>query len=421
MASMINTPTTEKLTASSPVKGGPRKHEFQPDIYDILTQRLRFRPVLFFAGFALGLVACVIGGRYCAGLNVYKNFHRFHKFISPAALFYPTVSQLRAIATSGSTPSQVLVIVGGNSIFNGYGQPEQELWTTNLQGLLGSNYKVINFALPIAEPFDFGYWAAESLLKENRRVIYVTNCFPGQGTTPSGSQVYTYSYWDAKEKHLLMPDAARDRAVIDRIKPLPEKDRVKSEELQTGANLDGFLWFQDLWTTVSYKGFFSVWTGLTSKSPWLARQRYSDIKTEPMLAPDRFTSPSQLKQIFEFNREFFVENSSASHPQFWTNFQNQIQYTVPTSVRKNCLVTLSSHAPAIVDQMSPLRKEQERVGIACSEAAWRNAGFNCIDVEGKLTSDDFSDGRHLLASGGRKLAAVLAPQVKQLAHSLKYD
>jgi hypothetical protein len=416
----VLSPVPSRTPALAPAPGN-NKQAFSLDIYGWMTARLRFMPRLFFIGIAIGLFICVVAGRFCASRNIYSNFHRFHKYISPASLFYPTVSQMRAIVNRAATPTQIVVIAGGNSIFNGIGQTEQKLWTENLQNRLGDRYKVFNFALPSADPFELGYWAAESLLKENRKVIYITTCFPGQPSSPVGSPTYSYSYWDAKEKSLLLRNTDREQAAEGCAKGFLEKEKVKWDELKIRAKLDSLLYFEDLWTTVAYKSFFSVWTGLTAQSPWVSRKSYHDINTEPILAPDRFHTKEQLKGVLEYNQTLFVEKSIKPAPDFWRSFGHQVRCTVPSGLRKNCLVTLSAHAPAILAQMSEIRKKQEHEGFVLSETAWRAAGFNCTDFEGKLNSADYLDGRHLLAGGGNKLAELVAPQVKQIARSLNYE
>jgi len=57
----------------------------------------------------------------------YPRFTRFIPAISPEVSYYPTVAEMCAIVRARHRPGQVLVIVGGNSIFYGSGQPADQM------------------------------------------------------------------------------------------------------------------------------------------------------------------------------------------------------------------------------------------------------------------------------------------------------
>ena len=161
-------PTATLAPKPTPTKPTSQEHAKPAegfDLYRWLVDPAKFRPPIFFIGIAIGLLVCSLAGRDIAKKNFYHNFQRFHRFISPAALFYPTTSQMMAIAESSSTPDQTIVVIGGNSIFNGLGQNAEDLWTVHLQKILGKKFAVFNFAMPAADPFEGAYWASEALLK----------------------------------------------------------------------------------------------------------------------------------------------------------------------------------------------------------------------------------------------------------------
>jgi hypothetical protein len=137
---------------------------------------------------------------------------------------------MKAIAKSKLSDKQILVVVTGNSVFNGVGQPVAELWTKRLQNLLGPNYCVVNLAMRGGGPFETGYLAAESLFKEHYRVICITLADPAQAMPQGEGTTYGYMYWQARYRNELSNFPARDKAIEERIAafPVPERERIAS-------------------------------------------------------------------------------------------------------------------------------------------------------------------------------------------------
>ncbi|MEI9897640.1 MAG: hypothetical protein WDN28_28220 [Chthoniobacter sp.] len=71
-------------------------------------------------------------------------------FLEQETSYYPTASQLVAVARAQCPPTanKTLVVLGGNSVFNGSGQKRNELWSRALQEQLGDHYQVVNFSAP---------------------------------------------------------------------------------------------------------------------------------------------------------------------------------------------------------------------------------------------------------------------------------
>ena len=142
-----------------------------------------FQPVTLLAGVVLGLIGLAWAGRAVTGRDWHRDFVRFHPLIAPESMYQPTIGEMRAIVRARCRPDQILVIVGGNSIFQGVGQPVENLWTRHLQELLGDRYAVVNLAFRGSSPTDAGALAAESLRDEYPRQIYLANVPP---FVPSG-------------------------------------------------------------------------------------------------------------------------------------------------------------------------------------------------------------------------------------------
>ena len=130
------------------------------------------RPIPFLAGLAVGLIALSVIGRLVSQTNYIEHFQRFHRYISADSIYYPTASQLRQLARSSVTDGQVLVIVGGSSVMQGVGQGTAELWTDELQQLLGSSFRVLNYADGGGGVDDGGGVAAQMLVRDGYPVIY---------------------------------------------------------------------------------------------------------------------------------------------------------------------------------------------------------------------------------------------------------
>src|SRR4051794_38888323 len=93
------------------------------------------RPRALLWGVALSFLASSLAGLACSRALVIKDFLRFHVYLTPSALFYPTASQVRQVARAKLDRGKVAVIVGGSSRFFGSGQSPEGLWSKKLQEL----------------------------------------------------------------------------------------------------------------------------------------------------------------------------------------------------------------------------------------------------------------------------------------------
>ena len=123
-------------------------------------------PYPLFLGIIVSFAACCAAGLIVSRKDCIKDFVRFNVFTGPQTLMYPTASQVRSLAGAHIGPEKVIVVIGGNSILQGFGQRQDFLWTRKLQALLGDRFHVINLAMSGAFPPEFGGWAAEMLAQE---------------------------------------------------------------------------------------------------------------------------------------------------------------------------------------------------------------------------------------------------------------
>jgi hypothetical protein len=127
------------------------------------------------AGIAVAMALLAVAGQRSAEKNFHPNFTRFHRDLAPDTRYYPTVREMMAIAREKAAGGKILVIVGGNSILYGVGQPAGRVWTERLQRELGPAYAVVNFAMRGAGVTDFAAVVAEALRTE----------FPARSTWPT--------------------------------------------------------------------------------------------------------------------------------------------------------------------------------------------------------------------------------------------
>src|SRR5262249_26904155 len=166
-------------------------------------------PGALLLGVAVGFLTCCLLGRLVSQRNIYRHFVRFHGYLTPETLYYPTPCQLGALGRSRLDPDRIAVVVGGSSRMHGTGQTAEQVWTRKLQEQLGDRYRVINFGFRRASTCEVGLAAAEALSREHPRLIFVTDCNPCWiEPSPDGSP-FRYFFWSAYYKGMLLPDAKR--------------------------------------------------------------------------------------------------------------------------------------------------------------------------------------------------------------------
>jgi hypothetical protein len=178
--------------------------------------RQKLLPVPFFIGLAVGLAGLSWLGSIVVSTNLTDHFVRFYQLITVEAGYFPTARQVRAIVDKTSDDdSLIYVIVGGSSVLNGAGQHETMIWTSALQEHLGPRFRVINFAQRAGSSSEFGNVAAEYLLRNSKRVIYVSEA----STTTYGIALvearYRHIIFDAWERDFLLPWPPRDELLAE--------------------------------------------------------------------------------------------------------------------------------------------------------------------------------------------------------------
>ena len=387
-----------------------------------------FRPKAFLLGLALGLALCSALARAVSHRGYHEVFTRFHPVISPEAQYFPTLEEMCGIVRMRCRPEQVLVVVGGNSVFEGVGQPAEKLWTAELQRLLGERFVVVNFAFRGALCTDGGAVVAEALRKEYPRQIYVANSVPFMAPLPFGLEPYRYLFWEARGRGALEAFAPRDNMVEHY-----EHDyfnRGMYFERWGRESLDRVLRFRDLWNWVGYEYLFTIKNPVTPHLPqatW-ARRRFPDEEPDFELTPvsGRFlpqNREAEMRIVRAFSEHFYQRDPRGGWRPIAAGrieFDVVAKAAIPDDLKARTLIMLSRNSPVYLKQLTPDELRREDIVYAEGAAAWRKQGYEAADYGRDYDDADFGDRTHLAASGGRKLAGTVAGLVQTMSGRLGY-
>lgn len=379
-------------------------------------------PKMFFSGVLLGLIVCTAAGRYCASRNPYENFRRFHSSLSAETFFFATVSQMVAMINEALAQGKIVVVVGGNSIAEGRGQGK-ELWTTDLQTRLGPSYKVLNLAQSGMPSFTGPYIAFLSLALRHQDLYYVAVAQPlyanGVETPFVG---YSY-WWDAHYKGLLPYYRRLDEYISERIKVETVAEKEILEECQIEERLDSIFYFKDLWSTLAYKSFFTVWTKPTANTFMAPRKIYPDEEPSPLEpVAHRFDDLNLEFERRDALRDFdtyFETNTETKKRQFSKQMLDWYKYsidaTVPEQLRSQVLLIDVRKNPLVLSRI--LNEEEFGLHEQVSELSvklWEGIGVSALYVGKDFKPDDYLDGCHLTGPGGAKLSAAVASKIFEM-------
>jgi lysophospholipase L1-like esterase len=384
----------------------------------------RLNAVGLLAGIAAGFALAVLLGYQASRYSKPSNFVRFQQWTNPQSNFFPPFRMLEHLALSRWQAGQTVVIVAGNSIFNGLSQPRAEIWSQRLQEMLGADkYVVVNLSFNGANPTDAGALVAESLLRRGIPVVLLVN----DATTPpmrATAGVYGRYYWEAQAQSALLPYAPREADLRQWEAALPPAERQKVAELRRAAGLNARLYFQELWHQVGLRLLFTVWHPLMREDFWRPRGEWPDPEREPAPVADRFRGNLEIEMEIvrsqgraygrRDNEGRWVYSAVAA-----TDLRQQIESRYPPRLRPHMLMVLCQNAAFYRRQFTP--DEQARdlaVWAGCAEV-WRQSGIACIINGLDFEDADYNDRTHLTASGGRKLAAQVAKEIESMQSATK--
>jgi hypothetical protein len=387
-----------------------------------------FKPWTLLAGFVVGLALLAFAGRTVIKKDLHPGSVRFHPMIAPDSQYQPTMGEMRAFVRARCRPDQILVIVGGNSILLGVGQPADRVWTKRLQDLLGDRYAVVNLAFRGSSPTDGGAFVAESLRDEFPRQIYLANVAALQAADAIGIEAYRFIFFDAYYKNLLLPWAPRDQQFKDYLaEPATRTDRF---ERRLGAQIDAVLHYRDFWNWWSATKFFTFATPFqpNPKLAYKPRSYFKDEENDYEGTPfeQRFT-PTTVATDTIIARAYSAAGYAKDAAGVWQlapaardQFMGYAARAFPDALKPRTLMLISRNSPFYTQKFEPDLRARDDIAVRDTIAGFEKLGYAALDTGTHYTIEDFGDRTHLTSAGGAKLAAVVAPKIEALATRLGY-
>jgi hypothetical protein len=308
-----------------------------------------------------------------------------------------------------------LVIIGGNSLAMGIGQGK-DLWSEKLQNKLGSNYSVLNMGQSGMPAFCGPFIAFLSLAQANENVIYVGFAEPlwfAFLETPFNGYPY---WWDAYYKGLI-PDYPYLTGMLNyRLDNTSEAEKLQQRDAMLQAYLDSIFYFEDLWTTIGYKSFFTVWTPYAGNTFFKPRKDYPDVDLPPIPLEHRFerVDADSERQRMIFRQRDMFENGKPI-PYKIKGFKLSALATVPESLRARVLLVEVRNNPVIMNRL--LSNDEIALADNASELnqkIWAETGCRSVFIGKGYIAEDYLDDRHLSGLGAEKLASTIAEQIKEI-------
>lgn len=387
-----------------------------------------FKPWTLLLGFVAGLALLSFAGRTVIKRDLHPTAVRFHPMIAPDSQYEPTMGEMRAFVRARCRPDQILVVVGGNSILLGVGQPADRVWTKRLQELLGDRYAVVNLAFRGSSPTDGGAFVAESLRDEFPRQIYIANVAALQAADAIGIESYRFILFDAYYKGMLLPWAPRDQQFKDYLaEPAFHTARF---ERRLGAQIDSVVHFRDFWNWWSATKFFTFATPYQPDPAlaYRARGKFKDEETDFDTLPfDQRFSPSVIANDTVITRAYSAAGYAKDAAGVWQlapaardEFILFAARAFPDALKPRTLVLVSRNSPFYTRQLPPDLQARDETAIRDTIAGFEQLGYAAMDYGSDFAIEDFGDRTHLTSAGGANLAAHTAPKIEALATKLGY-
>lgn len=375
----------------------------------------------FLVGVLLGFGLCVAAGHYLSRQAMFRSYLRIFPPLQPSTFFYPTANELVAYVERTVPKDKTLVLVGGSSYFRGLGQNPGELWTHDLQRLLGDDYAVVNYAIDLSGPPAFAGVAFQILRQKYPHIVYVSTAGIFADDALDGGGVYGYIYWDAYYKNLLKYDPGWHERIRGEI--AQQTRSPAGQEMHLGKRLDALTYACDLWTWIGYRHLFTVWSDSYPTHPFRPRFQYSESDDPNMAEHQRVirTQTDYIRRTEETNlaasRRGYRQNSDGTwvlDPDTRKTIARNYDGMLPRAVRGQTLLVLLDTNPYFMQTLSTSDRSHLDDLSRLAQEVFTDLGYRSVHIGADLTADDFVDGSHLMASGGRKVASAVAAKIKTI-------
>lgn len=387
-----------------------------------------FHPKLFIFSLLLGLIICSIAGRLAAIQPNLSKSTRLTHYLNPMSYFFPTASQLYARLLADLREDQTLIIVGGNSNFHGAGQDYDQLWTTELQRLLGDKYLVVNCATMGSNGPDLGGVLFRMIqpVHANTKLVFnvYTNNIPSFDDFLTGVPgPFSYVFWDAYYKNLIPYEESFELTVKQTRRG--QLDSAEGLELHLGKYLDSYFYATDLWSYIGYEWFFTVWSTFTQGSMFQSRGSYPEQKNErPGFLARIERSGMPMDTLMANTRAHFgglttedANNILSENKDHWDSFRQTYQKNFTPALRENILVAVLWPSPYFIGLLNADEQKQIRFAVPHAVDELHLLGYQAVSLGENFDPEDFETSFHYVESGGNKIAKELALQIQALKPS----
>lgn len=378
-------------------------------------------PTWFFAGVAIAFLGCCLLGFACTFSSGIDDFHRFHRFINHLALYYPTANQMVNTIKRSCNDNQVVVVVGGNSILFGHGEPIEHIWTDSLKSRLGKQYCVVNYAFEGTFPFEGGYWAAEALTRQGYKVIFITDAEPDEVYAAPGYSLRSM-FFNFRNRGLLIDYPPRNRQVDQLLKEESSKHQYDYAESDLAGKVDASINASDLWNWISYNFIGTIWTEST---PFvvLPRRCYKDIEDIALPPTDKWLK-EKAAEIVLADSPLATKDRAGNWvevPQSWNRADELIEQTLPPVMRKRSIILTTRYSPLVTNCMSAEEKKRNDAVYDIAVDHWKAAGCSALVIGSDYTELDYVDGNHFSQFADAKLVDSVEREVRALSRRLGYE
>lgn len=378
-------------------------------------------PAWFFSGIAIAFLGCCVLGFACTLSSRIDDFHRFHRYINHLTLYYPTANEMINTIKQSCNDGQVVVVVGGNSILFGHGEPIEHLWTDSLRSRLGKRFCLVNYAFEGTYPFEGGYWAAEALTKQGYKVIFITDAEPNEAYIAPGYSLRSM-FFNFRNRALLIDYLPRDRQVAQSLKDESSAHRYEYAESDLAGRIDAYTNASDLWNWISYNCISTIWTADTPFCV-LPRRCYKDIEDFTSTPTDKWLKEKVAEIVL--TDSFLARKDGAGNwvevPQGWNRADELIEETLPPVMRKRSIILTTRYSPLVTNCMSAEEKRRNDAVYDMAVDHWKAAGCTALVIGSDYTELDYADGNHFSQFADAKLVDSVEREVRELSRRLGYE
>jgi len=194
---------------------------------------------------------------------------------------------------------------------------------------------------------------------------------------------------------------------------------VRFEEVNLAQRLNSQLFFNDLWSFIAYRYFFTVWTSMTHHS-WMSP------RSSPAFPDADYKWTPRLKEQYEIEKDGLVhlnklgefaysfKSGDASAAKSILNLEEMLpQYLIPRTI-----IVLSSENPYFINRMDQKSRDRFNFSYNFIEESWKKAGYKTLRIGKEIPYEEWNDQFHFAAPAGNRLAIALTPIIFSMGKSL---